>query len=203
MNDFFKTWLQYFKFLNDRCENFLKLFLLFSRSYSNELDTTSDFPAIYRQEPNKLHDEEFLKILMDYKKLDKISKFTVIPGNLKISISAVTEQPQSERNRNLNFCSGSHPILFFPDSLTTTLSPLKPFPIPPSSGPVIEITEFGGTSEKEVHPFASFVNHLYVYPITLNFDTQKTFTRARNIACLIELRDSDSETAAGLKVSVT
>ncbi|XP_045470639.1 dedicator of cytokinesis protein 9 isoform X1 [Harmonia axyridis] len=149
------------------------------RLYSNELDTTSDFHAIYRQEPNKLHDEELLKILGEYRKPDKFNKFTVIPGSLQISISTITEQPQN--------------------SLTTSLSPLKPFPIPPVSEPIIEVTEFGGTSEKEVHPYSSFINHLYVYPITLNFDTQKTFTRARNIACIVELRDSDSETATGLK----
>ncbi|KAK9870395.1 hypothetical protein WA026_007964 [Henosepilachna vigintioctopunctata] len=149
------------------------------RLYSNELDTTSDFHAIYRQEPNKLNDEELLKFLSEYRKPDKFSKFTVIPGSLQISISSVAEQPQN--------------------SFTTSLSPLKPFPVPPQSEPVIEITEFGGTSEKEVHPYSFFVNHLYVYPLTLNFDTQKTFTRARNIACIVELRDSDSDTATGLK----
>ncbi|KAL3282070.1 hypothetical protein HHI36_005269 [Cryptolaemus montrouzieri] len=149
------------------------------RLYSNELDTTSEFHAIYRQEPNKLNDEELLKILTEYRKPDKFSKFTVIPGSLQISVSAVTEQPQN--------------------SLTTSLSPLKPFPIPPLCESVIEITEFGGSSEKEVHPYSFFVNHLFVYPLTLNFDTQKSFTRARNIACTVELRESDGETATGLK----
>lgn len=38
------------------------------RLYSNELDATSEFPAIYRQEPNRLKDEEILKILMEYRK---------------------------------------------------------------------------------------------------------------------------------------
>lgn len=35
----------------------------------------------------------------------------------------------------------------------------------------------------------------------LNFDTQKMFTRARNIACVVELKDSDDENAVGLQVS--
>lgn len=38
------------------------------RQYSNELDTSAEFPAIYRQEPNRLKDEEILKILAEYRK---------------------------------------------------------------------------------------------------------------------------------------
>lgn len=72
------------------------------RLYSNELDTTSDFPAIYRQENNKLTDEELLKLLSEYRKPDKLSKLTVIPGSLKIKISSLNEIPESK----------SHKILF-------------------------------------------------------------------------------------------
>lgn len=38
------------------------------RLYSNELDTTSDFSVIYRQEGNKIKDEEMLKLLSEYRK---------------------------------------------------------------------------------------------------------------------------------------
>lgn len=38
------------------------------RLYSNEPDTISDFPGIYRQEAGKLKDEELLKLLSDYRK---------------------------------------------------------------------------------------------------------------------------------------
>lgn len=38
------------------------------RLYSNELDTVSEFPAIYRQEGNRLRDEDLIKILTDYRK---------------------------------------------------------------------------------------------------------------------------------------
>lgn len=92
--------------------------------------------------------------------------------------------------------------MFVVDSLTTSLSPLKPFPLPPTNEPTIEMMEFEGTSEKDVHPYTTFLNHLYVYPQSLSFDTQKTFTRARNIACVVELRDSDSEGACPLCVSI-
>jgi len=88
------------------------------------------------------------------------------------------------------------------DSLTTSLSPLKPFPLPPVNEPTVEVMEFEGVSEKDVHPYTTFLNHLYVYPQSLSFDTQRSFTRARNIACVVELRDSDCEGVQPLCVSV-
>jgi hypothetical protein len=93
-------------------------------------------------------------------------------------------------------------IIFVLDSLTTSLSPLKPFPLPPTNEPTIEVIEFEGTTEKDVHPYTTFLNHLYVYPQSLAFDMQKTFTRARNIACVVELLESDAEGAQPLCVSV-
>lgn len=66
------------------------------RLYSSDLDTSIEFPAVYRQEANKLRDEELLKLLADYRKPDKFSKLTVIPGWLKISIEPITELPNSE-----------------------------------------------------------------------------------------------------------
>ncbi|XP_046469333.1 dedicator of cytokinesis protein 9 isoform X6 [Neodiprion pinetum] len=149
------------------------------RLYSNELDTASDFPAIYRQEGNKIKDDELLKLLSEYRKPEKLSKLTIIPGWLKLKIEPITEIPEN--------------------TLTTSFVPLKPFPIPPTSEPTLEIAEFEGSSEREVHPYITYINHLYVYPQTLSFDTQKIFTRARNIACIVELRDNDSENAEPIR----
>ncbi|XP_023290391.1 dedicator of cytokinesis protein 9 isoform X2 [Orussus abietinus] len=143
------------------------------RLYSNELDTSSDFPAIYRQEPNKIRDEELLRLLSEYRKPEKLNKLTVIPGWLKLKIEPITDIPEN--------------------TLTTSLTPLKQFPIPPTNCPTIEVAEFESSSEREVHPYTTYVNHLYVYPQTLSFDTQKMFTRARNIVCIVELRDDDNE----------
>lgn len=67
------------------------------RLYSNELDTDGDFPAIYRQDCNKVRDEEILKILSDYRKPEKMNKLTTIPGTLKISIKPLkSEQVKSK-----------------------------------------------------------------------------------------------------------
>lgn len=93
--------------------------------------------------------------------------------------------------------------MLFIDCLTTTLAPLKPFPTPPASiGPTIETTEFLGQTERDVHPFTTFINHLFVYPLALNFDSQKLFSRARNIAVFIELRDTDGEGSKPIPVKL-
>nr|CAD7194888.1 unnamed protein product [Timema douglasi] len=109
---------------------------------------------------------------------DKMSRLTVVPGWLKIKVEQIKELPKN--------------------SLTTSLSPLKEFPVPPKNEPTWELMEFEGDSEKDVHPYTTYVNHLYVYPRSLSFDTQKTFTRARNLACVVELRASDEEGAHSL-----
>ena len=81
------------------------------------------------------------------------------------------------------------------------MGPLKPFPMPPKSEVTLEITEFQTSTEKDVHPYTTYINHLYVYPQNLLFDTQKVFSRARNIACIVEMRDSDNEKTEPLRVN--
>lgn len=108
------------------------------RLYSSDLDTTIEFPAIYRQEHNKLKDEELLKLLAEYRKPDKFSKLTVIPGSLKITIEPLAELPNSKHLVFLTNLSNNSKICLFVDSLTTTLSQLKPFPNPPTNEPSIE-----------------------------------------------------------------
>lgn len=66
------------------------------RLYSSDLDTTIEFPAIYRQEMHRLKDDELLKLLADYRKPDKFSKLTVIPGYLKIDLEPISELPNSK-----------------------------------------------------------------------------------------------------------
>lgn len=153
------------------------------RMYSHDLDETIEFPAIYRQDTSKLRDEDLLKLLVDYRKPEKFSKLTVIPGELKIRLRITSELP--------NNC------------LTTNLRPLNPFPLPPTEEATFEMNEFIGTSEKDVQPFSSFINHLFVYPTSLLFDSQRAFTRARNIAVVVELRGSDGDNAVALPVRVS
>ena len=84
--------------------------------------------------------------------------------------------------------------------LTTSLVPIKPFPIPPTNEPTMEISEFPSNRVDDAYPYTTYINHLYVYPRSLKYDAQKTFHRARNLACVVELRDSDAKDAKPLKV---
>jgi hypothetical protein len=86
--------------------------------------------------------------------------------------------------------------------LTNSLAPLKPFSPTSAIEPSLEVAEFENPSADNVgtHPYTVPSHHLYVYPRALIFEAQKTFARARNIACTVELRDSDQEDAKPLKV---
>jgi hypothetical protein len=73
------------------------------RLYSSDLDTDSDFPGLFRQDCNKLKDEEIFKILNDYRKPEKLSKLTIIPGSLKITIQQMPhEVPKSKLKLLIN-----------------------------------------------------------------------------------------------------
>ncbi|XP_050362245.1 dedicator of cytokinesis protein 9 [Nymphalis io] len=145
--------------------------------YSNDLDITPEFPAIYRQEPNKMSDEDILKILSDYRKPEKLAKLTVIPGWLSINIQQSVEQ--------------------IPNCMTSSYAALKPFPLPPPSPLTLELATLNLEPEQ---PYAAFIHHLYVRPLSLNFESQKIFVRARNIACSIELKENDTGDVKPLQV---
>nr|XP_042902706.1 dedicator of cytokinesis protein 9 isoform X1 [Parasteatoda tepidariorum] len=150
------------------------------KSVSLELDTNNEIGPIYRQEGTKLSDEDLLRILSDFKKPEKLKHLTVIPGHFKFSIHLLQETP--------------------PNSLTTALVPLAPFPIPPKRDPTIEIEQFPTGVASCCNPYATYLNHLYIFPKALKYDGQKTFTKARNIVCTVEFRDGDDEKSEPLKV---
>lgn len=62
------------------------------------------------------------------------------------------------------------------------------------------MSEFSGSSERDLNPYTTFLNHLYVYPLSLAFECQKIFSRARNIAVTVEVRNSDDLDAKALEV---
>lgn len=91
-------------------------------------------------------------------------------------------------------------IFLYSDTFSTTLMPLKPFPLPSNNEPSFEIIEFSGNADREMYPYTTFANHLFVYPLMLTFDSQKLFSRARNLAMVMEIRDSDEDGAKPIPV---
>lgn len=150
------------------------------KSFSGELDTSSDFGPMYRQDGTKLSDEDLLRLLSEFKRPEKLKHLTVIPGSIKISIQLIKELPDN--------------------TLTSSLMPLIPFPIPPKYEPTLEIEQFPTGIASNCSPCTTYVNHLYVFPKSLKYENQKTFTKARNIVCTVEFKDSDDVNMEPLKV---
>ena len=192
-----------------------------SSSASSASSSTGDIPLpLYRQEASKLSDDALLKFLADLrdrpeKMPEKLSKLSVIPGEMRISVrhlSASQQQHQQQQQQHQQL-----------RCLDPSLVPLSPFPPPlppqryenPSSSSSsssslasspslsLELQEFSCSSSSSssdvVSPFSAYQNHIYVYPRELKYDSQKHFPRARNLAVTCQLRDSDEPGATPLR----
>ncbi|XP_036425770.1 dedicator of cytokinesis protein 9 isoform X5 [Colossoma macropomum] len=147
---------------------------------SGTLDKSARFSALYRQDSNKLSDEDLFKLLADFRKPEKMAKLPVILGNLDVTIDSVAP--------DVTNC------------VTPSYIPVRPYENNGhGGGPLLEVEEFVPCIAKCSQPFTTYNNHLYVYPKHLKYDSQKSFAKARNIAVCVEFRDSDEEDAQPLK----
>ncbi|XP_022797946.1 dedicator of cytokinesis protein 11-like [Stylophora pistillata] len=143
-----------------------------------ELDT-GESTSIYKQDREKLSDEEVLKLLSNYSATKEKFKQQTIPGTLQVSVKKYFEG--------------------IPNSLTSSLVPVKPWDDSLNVRPTVEVEEFSESCPEAAHPHIFYVNNFYVYPLSLNYSNQKVFSKARNISVKIEFRDSDDENAKPLK----
>ncbi|XP_055085020.1 dedicator of cytokinesis protein 11 isoform X2 [Periophthalmus magnuspinnatus] len=141
------------------------------------LDMDGKFSPLYRQDSSKISTEDMMKLLADIKKPEK-SKLQAIPGQLNVTIECVPPD--------------------FSNTVTSSYIPVKPFE-DSCERVSVEVEEFLPEEAKYNCPFTTYKNQLYVYPLQLKYDNQKTFTKARNIAVCIQFRDSDEEGATPLK----
>ncbi|XP_043853653.1 dedicator of cytokinesis protein 9 isoform X4 [Dromiciops gliroides] len=146
---------------------------------SGNLDKNARFSALYRQDSNKLSNEDMLKLLADFRKPEKMAKLPVILGNLDITIDNVSSD--------------------FPNYVNSSYIPMKQFEHSTKTLVTFEVEEFVPCIPKHTQPFTIYNNHLYVYPKSLKYDSQKSFAKARNIAICIEFKDSDEEDSQPLK----
>ncbi|CDR19072.1 unnamed protein product, partial [Oncorhynchus mykiss] len=107
------------------------------------------------------------------------SKLQTIPGQLNVTIECVPPD--------------------FSNTVTSSYIPVKPFE-EKCERVSVEMEEFLPEEAKYNYPFTVYKNHLYIYPLQLKYDNQKTFAKARNVAVCVQFRDSDEEGAAPLKV---
>uniref|UniRef100_A0A7N8XR12 Dedicator of cytokinesis 11 n=1 Tax=Mastacembelus armatus TaxID=205130 RepID=A0A7N8XR12_9TELE len=141
------------------------------------LDMDGKFSPLYRQDSSKISTDDIIKLLGDIRKPEK-SKLQTIPGQLNVTIECV---PPDLSN-----------------TVTSSYIPVKPFE-DSCERVSVEIEEFLPDEAKYNYPFTTYKNQVYIYPLQLKYDNQKTFTKARNIAVCIQFRDSDEEGAAPLK----
>ncbi|XP_028923396.1 dedicator of cytokinesis protein 11 isoform X2 [Ornithorhynchus anatinus] len=141
------------------------------------LDLDGRFSPLYKQDSSKLSSDDILKFLAEYRKPEK-TKLQIIPGQLNITLDSVAVD--------------------FSNCVTASYVPVKPFE-KNCQDITVEVEEFVPDVAKYCYPFTIYKNHLYVYPLQLKYDSQKTFAKARNIAVCMEFRDSDDSDASALK----
>ncbi|XP_053916769.1 dedicator of cytokinesis protein 9 isoform X2 [Cuculus canorus] len=146
---------------------------------SGTLDKNARFSPLFRQDSNKLSNEDMLKLLADFRKPEKMAKLPVILGNLDVTIDNVSPD--------------------FPNYVNSSYIPMKQFENSTKTSVAFEIEEFVPCIPRHTQPFTIYNNHLYVYPKYLKYDGQKSFAKARNIAVCIEFKDSDEEDSLPLK----
>ena len=67
-------------------------------------------------------------------------------------------------------------VFFATDTVTSSYIPVKPFE-DGCERVSVEIEEFLPVEAKYNYPFTTYKNQLYIYPLQLKYDNQKTFTK--------------------------
>uniref|UniRef100_A0A3Q2CL51 Dedicator of cytokinesis 11 n=1 Tax=Cyprinodon variegatus TaxID=28743 RepID=A0A3Q2CL51_CYPVA len=141
------------------------------------LDMDGKFSPLYRQDSSRISTDDLLKLLADIRRPEK-SKLQIIPGQLNVTIECVPPD--------------------FSNTVTSSYIPIKPFE-DGCERVSVEIEEFLPVEAKYKYPFTVYKNQLYIYPLQLKYDNQKSFTKARNIAVCMQFKDSDEENSVPLK----
>ncbi|KAG7223380.1 hypothetical protein INR49_032207 [Caranx melampygus] len=133
---------------------------------------TITISTIFKQEGDRLSDEDLLKFLADIKKTSTPQRrIKTIPGSIKLDMSPVHDTPLA--------------------CLSTELIPLIPV-AEKNVRPVKEVLEF--PSSEVYVPHNIYRNLLYVYPQRLNFVNR--LTSARNITIKIQFMSGEDPTCS-------
>lgn len=73
-----------------------------------------------------------------------------------------------------------------PDTVTSSYVPVKPFE-DGCERVSVEVEEFLPEEAKYNYPFTTYKNQLYIYPLQLKYDNQKTFTKVRELGGALSL----------------
>ncbi|KAK6112243.1 Dock and Zizimin C-2 domain family protein [Brugia pahangi] len=122
---------------------------------------------LYRCEGNRLSDGDLQKILTDFGRIEKSGRLTQLPAaTISVNIDF------SPKASDLSMC------------INSSFMPVRPWNVT-SDSLVPACFEAQCFSDLISEPHTSLFNLLYVYPLTLKYDSQKAFSKARNIVCTI------------------
>uniref|UniRef100_A0A8C9ILX5 Dedicator of cytokinesis 6 n=1 Tax=Piliocolobus tephrosceles TaxID=591936 RepID=A0A8C9ILX5_9PRIM len=141
-------------------------------SFSGFRPATLTVTNFFKQEAERLSDEDLFKFLADMRRPSSLlRRLRPVTAQLKIDISPAPENPQ--------FC------------LSPELLHIKPYP-DPRGRPTKEILEFPA---REVYaPHTSYRNLLYVYPHSLNFSSRQG--SVRNLAVRVQYMTGEDPSQA-------
>lgn len=142
----------------------------FANVVENFRPITLTVPSFFKQEPDKMKDEDLYKILPELKRPSTvIKKYKCIPGSIKLEISPCVEDVTN--------------------ALTPELAKIEPHS-GDNTRPIKEILEF--PLVPIYNPYYSYRNLLFVSPKELNFSSRAG--SARNIAIRIQLMSGETKT---------
>ena len=150
---------------------------------NGDLDTDGHFPLIFKQDKERISEEEILKLLKDFRNIPRL-RIQVIPGSLSITLSPLAPEE--------------------PGIFTTGLVPLIPMMPTYNQAPFIrEAQEFPVHSDilhspTKLQPYQEFIHLLYVYPHNLRLEAAKLGSKFKNLCVKIQFFDSDERNAKPL-----
>ncbi|WKY15205.1 hypothetical protein Q1695_000586 [Nippostrongylus brasiliensis] len=132
---------------------------------------------LYRCDNNRFTDQDIQKYLGDFSKLEKASKSCVPNSSVSMKIDVISSLDEFQSRVNPSFYA------------------LKPWKLSNDSpvAPVFELQTFG---DPIIEPHSQLFNLLYIYPLSLKYDNQRIFPKARNILCTIRLIRGSEHSAA-------
>ncbi|KAH9420409.1 Dedicator of cytokinesis protein 9 [Dermatophagoides pteronyssinus] len=168
------------------------------------LETNSNFGLFYKMDQNRLSDEFILNLLNHHHHQSTSSSTrsqTIIQGRLEIELIdwKTFEKQQQQMNKNEEQDKNAEIIIFNP-----SIYPNKTIILENNNNnnnnvkqqqqqqilinPILEIQSLRLLSK----PYREYFNILYIYPQSLRYDSQRIFSKARNLCVTIEIRDTDN-----------
>lgn len=145
---------------------------------SLNLETRSNFGPFYKMDQNRLSDEFICNMLNQ--PTTTSNRSTVISGRLEIELIDYKSHLKQMKNETHDLLF--NPSFFMQKPFLENKTQMKPM------NPVLEIQPLRLLPQ----PYTEFFNILYIYPQSLKFDSQRVFSKARNISLTIEIRDNDN-----------